>query len=76
MHPAIDLGKRLHRMFPRWRVDVKSYDYGHATQVAFTHSGFPMRRFGINYKTALAPDARAVGGMFLRQAYPRGWATP
>lgn len=67
--------QRLQRMFPRWRVQAKSVDFGNMTEYGFTDTGFPMRRFGVSALGA-DHDARAIGGRFLRQAYPRGWATP
>jgi hypothetical protein len=70
---------RLQRMFPRFNVHAEPQDYGHATGFALAEGkSFTTRRFGVQVVgfTDVQHDARAIGGKFLRAAYPQGWAQP
>lgn len=70
---------RVQRMFPRFKVHAEQVDYGHATGFALAEGESVItRRFGcmvIGF-VDVQIDARLIGGKFLRQAYPRGWAQP
>lgn len=70
---------RLQRMFPRAEISHRIYDYAHASAFAFNLTKGDGRRFGVATSLPLSDpvaDARMIGGKFLRQAYPRGWAQP
>lgn len=72
---------RLRRLFPSLGVTAKSSDYGQRVVVGFmvdrsddqhARGGFCVR----SDELAGERGCRALAGLILRAAYPRGWAQP